>query len=360
MRFTVRKSTFKVSTFAQYIGSQKYIRTIIIIFVFSANWNSFAQTYTTSGLSGDWDNPVAWVITNPENCPTQNPSTTPPLGPVTIPACAIRIVINHPIIRTAGSSDFGGGEMLSLTINNGGKLSTSGDMGLNNAFQIQMNDGAQLDVNGTLSLQAGVSLSMVNASSLSPKTKIMATNLLFVSTDSGHTLDIGANTIVEIQSQTSLQGGGTLNIQGSLSTATFVSANSGNQVNLSGNGTINTSGNMQINGSPMTLSGNAGVVVGGNLTTASSVGTALNLLGPATGFVVLGYGSNILTAPTGTCFQTPENSNTCTSLACLEVIQLPNYTLNVPQGFDRVYIFRCGASWTVPNNTETEELLDEA
>jgi hypothetical protein len=238
-------------------------------------------------------------------------------------------------------------------------------MGINNAggnaFQIQMNDGAQLNANGILSLQAGAILNMVNATPISPSTRIQAAELRFLNSGSGNTLNIGANTIVEIQTQTRLEGGGILNIQGSLVTATFNSANAGgNQVNVSGEGTINTTGNMGIDGFPMTLSGNAGVVVGGNLTSSNNGGTALNLNGPNTNFIVLDYGSVLDTSPVGDCFQTPENGSTCFSQACLEVRELPAYNLNVPQGFDRIYTFRCNTNWTVPNNTETEEILDEA
>jgi hypothetical protein len=348
------------------IGTLK-IRTIIsasmiTLFCWLATFTpSFTQTYTTSGLSDNWDNPAAWIKTNPDGCISQNPGLVPPTGPVFFPACPIRIVINHPITRTATNSNFGGGLMVSLTINTGGRLSTTGNMGGNNSFQIQMNDGAQMNVNGTLSLQSGATLNMVNATPISPSTNIQATELRFLNSGSANTLNIGANTIVEVQTQTRLEGGGILNIQGSLVTQDFNSVNAGgNQVNISGDGTINTTRNMVIDGFPMNLSGNAGVVVAGNLTTTNNGGTAVNLTGPATGFIVLDYGSNILTEPTGSCFQTPENSNACSSSACVEVIQTENYNLNVPQGFDRIYIFRCSYNWRVPDNTETEEILDEA
>lgn len=326
---------------------------------------SLGQTYTTSGLSDNWDNPAAWVKTNPDGCTSENPALIPPLGSVFFPTCGIRIVINHPISRTATDSNFGGGLMVSLTINNGGALTFIGNMGINNSggniFQIQLNDGAQLEVTGTLSLQAGASLTTVNNAPLSPSTRIKANNLTFLNAGSGHTLNIGANTLVQIASQTRLEGGGILNIQGSLVTNTFNSANAGgNQVNVSGDGTINTVGNMQIDGFAMNLNGNAGVVVGGNLTTTNNGGTAMNLNGPNTNFIVLDYGSALNTVPVGDCFQTPENGSTCFSQACLEVRELPAYNLNVPQGFDRIYTFRCNTSWTVPNNTETEEILDEA
>lgn len=343
------------------------ILVFLLIWVGCLSQNSplFCQTYTTSGLSDNWDNPAAWIITNPDNCPTPNSATTPPLGPVFFPACPIRIVINHPITRTADNSNFGGGELVTLTINNGGRLSTTGNLGINNvggnAFVIQLNDGALLEVDGILSLQAGATLNMVNATPVSPPTRIQAVELRFLNNGSGNTLNIGANAIVEISTQTRLEGGGILNIQGNLVTATFNSANAGgNQVNVSGEGTINTSGNMVIDGFPMTLIGNAGVVVGGNLTTSNSGNTGLNLNGPNTNFIVLDHGSVLNTAPLGDCFQTPENGSACFSQACLEIRELPSYNLNVPQGFDRIYTFRCNTNWTVPNNTETEEILDEA
>jgi hypothetical protein len=226
------------------IGNIFFGKMLVLFCCLVPFFDGSAQTYTTSGLDTDWANPAAWIVTNPDNCPIPNPATTPPLS-ASSPTCPIRIVINHPITRAIGPHVFGGSQMVSMTINNGGRLSITGNMGVNSAFQILMNDGAQLDVNGTLSLQSGARITTVNATPLSPRTRIKATNLIFNNTGSGHTVSIGANTLVEIQSQTSLSGGGTLNIQGSLSTATFNSANSGNQVNLSGNGTINTSGNMQ-------------------------------------------------------------------------------------------------------------------
>lgn len=342
------------------IGPTFIVAILAMFCLFTTFLPSLAQTYTTSGLSDNWDNPAAWIITNPDNCPTPNLVTSPPLS-ASSPTCPIRIVINHPIIRATGPHDFGGSQMVSMTINNGGRLSTTGDMGINSAFQIQMNDGAQLFVNGILSLQAGATLNMVNATPISPATNIQATELRFLNSGSGNTLNIGANTIVEVQTQTRLEGGGILNIQGSLVTQDFNSVNAGgNQVNVSGDGTINTTRNMVIDGFPMNLSGNAGVVVAGNLTTTNNGGTALNLNGPNTNFIVLDYGSVLDTSPVGDCFQTPENGSTCFSEACLEVRELPAYNLNVPQGFDRIYTFRCNTNWTVPNNTETEEILDEA
>lgn len=325
----------------------------------------YSQTYTTSGLSTDWNDPVAWVKTNPDGCAAQNPADVPPTGPVWFPNCPIRIVINHPIIRT-GDTDIGSGFMASLTVNEGGEMNFLGNLTVNNSggnfFNFQINDGGRFTVGGTLGIRAGATFNVVNTSNLEPKTVVQVNNLTFLNAGSGQSVNVGANTVFNVINQTRLEGGGALNIQGEFNTNTFNSNNSGgNQVNVSGDGIIRTTGNMQINGFPMALSDNANVLVGGDLNITNSGSSSLNLNGPNTNFTVLSRGSTIASGknPTGAgCFQTPENGNTCFNLACLEVIIIPDPVSD--EEFERIYVFRCSTNWTVPNNTDTEEIVDVA
>lgn len=327
--------------------------------------NGFSQTYTTSGLSTDWNDPAAWVKTDPDGCgANQNPANVPPLGPVFFPNCQIRIVINHPINRT-GNTNIGGGLLTSLTVNQGGDVNFSGNVTVNNSggnlFNFQINDGGRFIVGGTLGIQAGATFNVVNSSNLSPQTFVQVNNLTFLNSGSGQSVNVGTNTAFNVVNQTRLEGGGALNIQGNFNTNTFNSANSGgNQVNISGNGLLNASGNMQIDGYPLTLAGNAAVLVGGNLNITSSGNSVLNLNGPNTNFTVLSRGSNIVAGknPAGSCFQTPENGNNCFNPACLEIEVIPDPNSDIL--FERVYIFRCNTDWTIPNNTQDEEIVDEA
>lgn len=325
----------------------------------------FGQTYTTSGLSTNWDDPVAWIKTNPNGCATQNPANIPPLGPVFTPACEIRIVINHPITRTGATANFGGGLMTSLTVNSGGEVSFTGNVSVNNvgapAFLFQINDGGRFSVAGTLSLQAGVVFNVANTSGINPLSYVEVNNLTFLNAGSGQSVNVGSNSIFKVNNLTRLEGAGVLNIQGQLITSSLNSINSGgNQINISGNGSIRTTGNMAIDGFPMTLTGNAGVVVGGTLTISGSGSSSLNLNGPSTNFLVLEFGSSIATGktPSGTCFHIPEygSPNNCSSSACLEIIEIPIS----PDIIERVYLFKCSTGWTIPNNTITEEILDDA
>ena len=336
-----------------------------LLLTFSTVGFVYSQTYTTSGLSTDWNDPVAWVKTNPDGCATQNPANVPPTGPVWFPNCPIRIVINHPIIRT-GNTDIGSGFMTSLTVNEGGEMNFLGNVTVNNSggnlFNFQINDGGRFVVGGTLGIRAGATFNVVNTSSLEPRTFVQVNNLTFLNAGSGQSVNVGTNTVFNVINQTRLEGGGALNIQGEFNTNTFNSNNSGgNQVNVSGDGIIRTTGNMQINGFPMTLSDNANVLVGGDLNITNSGSSSLNLNGTNTNFTVLTRGSTIASGknPTGAgCFQTPENGNTCFNLACLEVIIIPNPVSD--EEFERVYVFRCSTNWTVPNNTDTEEIVDVA
>ncbi len=322
----------------------------------------FSQTYTTSGLSTNWNDAAAWVKTNPDGCPTQNAANVPPLGPVWNPNCPIKIVINHPIERV-GNTNIGSGNMASLTVNSGGEVNFSGNLTVNNSggnlFNFQINDGGRFLVGGTLGIRAGATFNVVNASNLEPQTFVQVNDLTFLNSGSGQAVNVGENTIFIVIDQTRLEGGGALNIQGEFNTNTLNSTNSGgSQVNVSGDGIIRATGNMQINGFPMHLSGSAGVVVGGTLTITNSGNSSLNLNGPDTNFIVLSSGSSIAAGktPTGSCFQSPENDNTCSSSACLETIILPGSETT----FERVFIIRCNTSWNIPGTNENEEPVDEA
>jgi hypothetical protein len=341
-----------------------FILLSVLVFIFPINF-LFGQTYTTSGLSTNWDDPVAWIKTNPNGCATQNPANIPPLGPVFTPACEIRIVINHPITRTGATASFGGGLMTSLTVNSGGEVSFSGNVSVNNAgapaFLFQINDGGRFSVAGTLSLQAGAVFNVANTSGINPLSYVEVNNLTFLNAGSGQSLNVGFNSILKVNNLTRLEGAGALNVQGQLITGTLNSTNSGgNQINVSGDGTIRTLGNMAIDGFPMTLTGNSGVVVGGTLTISASGSSSLNLNGPNTDFIVLAFGSSIGAGktPSGTCFHIPEHGppNNCSSSACLEIIEIPVSSEIV----ERVYMFRCSANWTIPNNTVNLEILDDA
>ncbi|MCH6232698.1 T9SS type A sorting domain-containing protein [Cognataquiflexum rubidum] len=295
----------------------------------------------------------------------QNPSNIPPLGPVYTPACEIRIVINHPITRTGATANFGGGLMTSLTVNSGGDVNFSGNVSVNNvgapAFLFQINDGGRFSADGTLSLQAGAVFNVANTSGLNPFSYVEVSNLTFLNVGSGQAVTVGPNTVFKVNNQTRLQGGGALNIQGEFLTNTFNSTNSGgNQVNISGDGSIKTTGNMVIDGYPITMSGNAAVLVEGSLNITNSGSSAINLNGPSTNFNVLNFGSSIATGktPSGTCFHIPEYGppNNCSSFLCLEIVEIPVSADIV----ERVYIFRCNANWIIPNNTGTQEILDDA
>lgn len=335
------------------------------VFLISNTNITLGQTYTTTGLSTNWDDPLSWAKTNPNGCATQNPSNIPPLGPVFTPACEIRIVINHPITRTGATANFGGGLMTSFTVNSGGEVSFTGSVSVNNvgapAFLFQINDGGRLSVAGTLSLQAGAVFNVVNTSGLNPISYVEVNNLTFLNSGSGQSLNVGSNSILNVNNLTMLEGAGALNVQGQFITSTLNSTNSGgNQINVSGDGTIRTLGNMAIDGFPMTLTGNSGVVVGGTLTISASGSSSLNLNGPNTDFIVLAFGSSIGAGktPSGTCFHIPEygSPNNCSSSACLEIIEIPVSSEIV----ERVYMFRCSTNWTIPNNTGTMEILDDA
>lgn len=312
----------------------------------------WGQTYTTTGNSTDWNNPASWIKTNPGGCTTPNPANVPPLGPV-YAACDIRIIINHPITRT-GNANIGGGNVRSITVNQGGEVTFGGNLTVNNvgapSFLFQINDGGRFIVSGTLGIRSGATFNVINNTNLDPKTFVQVGNLTFLNAGTGQSLNVGSNTIFNVIGQTRLEGGGVLNIQGEFNTNTFNSANSGgNQVNISGSGLLKTTGNMQIDGFPMNLSGNAGVLVGGNLAISNSGNSLLNLNGPNTNFTVLSRGSSIAAGktPSGSCFQTPENGNTCFNQACMEIISNP---LSGNQ-FERIYIFRCSSTWTVPADT---------
>jgi len=333
-----------------------------IFFLFFIAHSVFSQTYTTSGLSTNWNDAAAWVKTNPDGCATQNPSNIPPLGPVNNPNCQIRIVINHPIERT-GNTNIGGGLMATLTVNEGGEMNFTGNVTVNNSggnlFNFQINDGGRFLVGGTLGIRAGATFNVVNTSNLPTKTFVQVNNLTFLNDGSGQSVNVGTNTVFNVISQTRLEGGGALNIQGEFITNTFNSANSGgNQVNIGGNGIIRTTGDMQIQGFPMTLSGNASAVVGGVLNITNSGSSSLNLNGPDTNFIVLSGGSSIPSGktPSGSCFQTPENGNSCSSSACLETIIIPG----PDPTFERLFIFRCNTDWAIPGANENEEPVDEA
>lgn len=341
-----------------------FILLFVLVFIFPLNI-VFGQTYTTSGLSTNWDDPVAWIKTNPNGCASQNPANIPPLGPVFTPACEIRIVINHPITRTGATANFGGGLMTSLTVNSGGEVSFTGNVSVNNvgapAFLFQINDGGRFSVAGTLSLQAGAVFNVANTSGINPLSYVEVNNLTFLNAGSGQSLNVGSNSILKVNNLTRLEGAGALNVQGQLITSTLNSTNSGSkQINVSGDGTIRTLGNMAIDGFPLTLTGNSGVVVGGALTISTSGSSSLNLNGPNTNFIVLAFGSSIGAGktPSGTCFHIPEYGppNNCSSSACLEVIEIPVSSEIV----ERVYMFRCSTNWTIPNNTGTMEILDDA
>lgn len=331
---------------------------ILLFFVCSV----YSQTYTTSGLSTNWNDAAAWVKTNPDGCPTQNAANVPPLGPVWDPNCPIKIIINHPIQR-AGNTNIGSGNMTSLTVNSGGEINFIGNLTVNNSggnlFNFQVNDGGRFLVGGTLGIRAGATFNVVNASNAEPQTFVQVNNLTFLNAGSGQAVNVGENTVFNVINQTRLEGGGALNIQGEFNTNTLNSTNSGgSQMNVSGDGTIRATGNMQITGFPMNLSGNAGVVVGGTLTISNDGNSSLNLNGPDTNFIVLSNGSSIAAGktPTGSCFQTPENGNSCSSSACLETIIIPG----PDPTFERLFIFRCNTDWAIPGANENEEPVDEA
>ncbi len=332
----------------------RFLILAFLLFSLTGYGEVLGQTYTTSGLSTNWDDPLAWVKTNPEGCATPNPANTPLLGPI-YAACDIRIIINHPITR-AGNANIGGGNVRSITVNQGGEVTFGGNVTVNNvgppAFLFQINDGAKFTTGGTLGIRAGATFNVVNTSNLEPKTYVQVNNLTFLNSGSGQSVNVGVNTIFNVIGQTRLEGGGALNIQGEFNSNTFNSANSGgNQVNVSGDGLIRTIGNMQIEGYPLNLSGNAGVVVGGILTITNSGNSSLNLNGPNTNFTVLTSGSSIAggKTPSGSCFQIPENGNTCDNTACLEILTTP---LSGNQ-LERIFIFKCSMTWTVPSDSLT-------
>lgn len=317
----------------------------------------WGQTYTTSGLSTDWNDPAAWVKTNPNGNPNFGlTSNTPPLGsalnyPYSSP---VNIIINHQINYSGGNTSIGGGNYGSLIVNSGGSISFNGELNVNNSggnfFNFQVNDGASFVVGGTLGIRSGATFNVINSSNLDPKSLVQVNNLTFLNAGSGQSVNVGSNTIFNVINLTRMEGGGVLNIQGEFNTNTFNSANSGGtQVNVSGDGLLRTTGNMQIDGYPMNLSGNAGVVVGGNLNITNSGNSSLNLNGPNTNFTVISSGSTIASGktPSGSCFQTPENGNNCINPGCLEIVTITS----TGNQYERVYIFKCSSTWIVPSDS---------
>lgn len=361
----------------------------------------WGQTFT-SNQDGNWSTAGIWTRTNPKNCPSQH--ARPPLTSSYNPTCEINVIVRHEVNFNAGTS-FVGGYFKSLTVENSGVLnfpsnftvSTSGtnvgnpiftftegstvnvagtttftnnsQVTINNLSNFNSNvmvlegntnlviDGATVTLND-LTIRNGASVTLINGAQL-----IVNNNL--VMNGGGSTLNVDSSSSLTNAGTFDLQTGGTVNINGTFYGNNFTSTTGGggNQFNVSG--TVNLSGNLTVNGYPLNASGSGGIVVEGDIRITNSGTSSVNLNGSETDLI--GLGSNNCAyynqysnpncdpnrtdkIPTGSgCYQVPgfPGSGNCSSNSCLESIIISTGDTTK----DRIYIFKCSATWTVPTDT---------
>ena len=235
----------------------------------------WAQTYATTGNSSDWNNPAAWVRTNPTGCSTQNGGPPPPrtLSPGT--ACPVKIIINHPITFT-GNSSIGGGFMDSLIVNTGGNLTFTGNLDVaTNEFQPSVGAfsftvrGGVLRVNGSVTNQNGTSIRIQNAAQFN-------IGAHYTTTGTSSSLNIDATSSLTVGGSTSINSGHSLSVTGNFTTNTL-STGGGGAIVFNGASSISVANTLShINGS-ITISSTSNLFVGGNLDMNGSA--ILNLSG---------------------------------------------------------------------------------
>lgn len=213
----------------------------------------WGQTYTTTGLSSNWTDSDAWTKTNPDACGNQNSSATPPLGPVYSPTCPIRIIITHPITYS-GSGIIGGGQITTLTINNGGILTFAGDLSTPNTGSpyptFTLNSGAILNVNGALKISDRGQLFVNNSFNLSNKTTVNLGSFEILNQGNSQLVDFGINTILNVSGKSKINSANaTLNIRGEFGTGGLeVGSANGVNVNFYGTSKVKITGDFEVKG----------------------------------------------------------------------------------------------------------------
>ncbi|WP_293010955.1 glycine-rich domain-containing protein [Mongoliibacter sp.] len=121
--------------------------------------------------------------------------------------------------------------------------------------------------------------------------------------------------------------------------------------NIQNNGNINIHGTLDVQGN-VTMNSGSNISAGDdNQVNYLSVGGSLNGAGCLNGINGLLFSNLQWNCGNGEVYLGVGSG-------CLEIIETNPYQQGGDEFFDRIYIFRCSTGWTVPNNTETEEVID--
>lgn len=375
-------------------------KVLIYVSLILSTWawtgDAVGQTFTTN-QSGIWNTAGIWT---PSNLCSSSHSSPPPTGSYW-PNCQIDITINHNVNFNL-TSEFGAGYFKSLNVSNGAILTfpnafTTASAGSNvGGVVYNVSNNSRIKVNGTTTLRSNVQVNFSTGSqlnsgsldidgasgvfvdgnssiSLSGNLTLRANGQLRITGSSTVTLqnlrlegnaasifvEAGSRLIVRGTS-TMPQGPNTIIIEGFFQSGSLSVTGGQNRLIVNENGIVNIKGNLSLDGDGrLDLNGNAGVVVDGIITITNSGGNGIDQE-PDTDLIVLTPGSsyaNLQKVPTGGCYQSVENNFICETTACIDPVDV---SIN-PTTMERIYIFKCSSTFTVPTSAikgDTLEIID--
>lgn len=358
----------------------------------------WGQTFT-SNSNGNWTTAGIWTKSNHCGTPGQendgnvNHNPSPPTGSY-YPYCQIDVVINHDVVFDAGSQ-FGAGYFKSLTVSsaatltfplgfttenagsnvggvvynfsNNAQINVTGATTFTSNAQVNLSTGAELnsdsmiidggsdvivDGNSSIDLTGDLTVRYSGQLQITGGSIVIVDNLYLEGDNAGIYVEEGSTLIV--RNATSMpQGPNTIVVEGNFQTGSMDISGGSNHLTINGNGTVNINGDLTLDGDGrLDLNGDAGVVVEGTITISNSGGSGIDME-PDTNLIVLSPGSVFAPGKTpgggGGCFQYPENPTPteCESDACLQTFLVSTSTTTK----ERVYIFKCSMTWTVPTDT---------
>ncbi|PZX48498.1 hypothetical protein LV85_03568 [Algoriphagus chordae] len=234
---------------------------LIFCFAFGFGGEVLGQTYTTTGVSTNWNDPAAWIRTG--DCGAINNGGPPP--PLTLNsgnACNVKIIVNHPITYT-GSTQIGGGYMDSLIVNNGATLTFTSDLSIANKgsnvgpFGIVVKNASTLTINGTYLHQATATLDVTSGSS------IHIGNNLTTGSYAGGPIKIDATSKLDVINTLTFNANNSLILYGELNAKDFASS-SGGSMEFRGDSKVKISNNLTISNGSLSSHDNADIRVDGD------------------------------------------------------------------------------------------------
>ena len=246
------------------------VYTFLLLLILASGYSYGQVTYTTSGncapnQANYFGTPSCW-IKFPDNCAPQAPLIPPVSGTV---ACPITIVINHPI----NLATFTIGNRISLQLNVGGNLKTTGNFNLNKGTTASVSlNGGELNIGGTLDIAigGGSSTGTLNITG-SGIGKSIITNAINLRSNS--VINIAANGSLIVNGITKYNGNNAkINVTGFFRTSELdIAGGNGLEFNTFGDANVVIDNDLKVSGtSSITFGGNSEIDVGGNVTVAGS------------------------------------------------------------------------------------------